>query len=149
LTACARQAEPDLAQIHERINAVCADGSQRIPASQIFEREARLCYAYETIQDRPIVITVPHYVDRDRIRGEDRDGGLTFDLPTSVIATAEGASVRFYDVDFQCYQTEAMIALRDDSQAYVQGGCGWLIGTNEQIDHWLSRSNSAARTVPD
>jgi hypothetical protein len=147
--ACARQVEPDLAQIHERINAACADGSQRLPASQIFEREAKLCYAYETVQDRPIVITVPHYVDRDHIRGEDRVGGPTFDLPTTVLATADGASVRFYDVDFQCQPTDAMIAVRDDSQAYTQGGCGWLIGTNAEINHWLSRSKSAAGALPD
>lgn len=138
LVACARDAHPDLTHIQEKIDAACATGLQRLPASQIFEREASLCYAYETVQDVPITIGPGRWVDRSRIRGEDSASHTTFDLTIAAIATADGASVRFYDEAFQCHSTDTLIAVRADSQAFVRGGCGWLVGTTEQINSALA-----------
>ena len=139
LSACARSSEARLATVRERIDAACRAGLDRVPAQQIFEEEARVCYAYETVQeDRLIPLGPVPYRDLDKVQGEDQHGRRTFRLSATVIVTENGASLRFYDVDYQCQSTSALLAVRDDVHAYNEGNCSWLIGTSRQIER-LSR----------
>ncbi len=139
LAACTEpNDEGSLLNIWSQADAVCASGRERIPAAELFVREERLCYAYETVQDRPLPILFPHYTDNDHLRGEAR-GYRTFDIATTSIRSTHGSVIHFYDEQYQCYPIENLVAVRDvRTQAQLGASCVLLVGTPEQIERYTN-----------
>jgi len=127
--ACGSKSDTRLEELQIKIDAACDVGREQIDIADLFPREARVCYAYKTVNDRPL-----HWADKEQVHGENRWGLRTFEWDRSNFNTPGGGSLRFADAEYQCRSLNELIVVRDrDMEKLGHVSCAWLIGTESEI----------------